>query len=255
MAASDTRVTKDAVLIGAADLAREAVIAEAGADLVGEHLGVVMDDDRVATHLFTCTSPAYVGWRWEVVVSRAPRARSATVCEVVLLPSEGAIVAPGWLPWSERVQPGDLGPGDVLPTAPDDPRLTAGLTGEDDLAGVASLAPLQPGSWEIGLGRVRVLSAPGRDDAADRWMDGDFGPTTSMARQAAEECRTCGFMLTIGGPLGQQFAICANSMSPADGRVVAMTYGCGAHSEVEVDAEPRLTATVEEFDPLDLGHS
>lgn len=255
MPATDARVTKDAVLVGATELARAAAVAEAGADQVGEHLGLVADDERVATHLFACTSPAYVGWRWEVVVSRAPRARSATVCEVVLLPGEGAIVAPPWVPWTERVQPGDLGPGDVLPTPADDPRLTAGLTGEEDLDGVASLSPLQPGAWEIGLGRVRVLSAPGRDDAADRWMAGDFGPTTPMARQASEECRTCGFMLTIGGPLGQQFAICANPMSPADGRVVAMTYGCGAHSEVEVDAEPRVAAPADEFDPLELGHS
>jgi hypothetical protein len=255
MAATETRVTKDAVLVGAADLAREAVVAEAGADLVGEHLGVVAEDERVATHLFACASPAYHGWRWEVVVARAPRARAATVCEIVLLPGEGAIVAPPWVPWSERVLPGDLGPGDVLPTQPDDPRLVAGLTGEDDLEGLASPAPLHPGPWEIGLGRVRVLSALGRDDAADRWMEGDFGPTTPMARQASAECGTCGFMLPVGGVLGQQFAICANPMSPADGRVVALTYGCGAHSEVEVDAEPRSEVTLDEFDPVDLGHS
>ncbi|MFZ4487508.1 MAG: DUF3027 domain-containing protein, partial [Candidatus Nanopelagicales bacterium] len=34
---------------------------------------------------------------------------------------------------------------------------------------------------------------------------------------------------------GQMFAVCANVMAPADGRVVALDYGCGAHSEVQVD--------------------
>lgn len=66
-------------------------------------------------------------------------------------------------------------------------------------------------------------------------------------------------MLPVGGPLGQLFAICANRMSPADGRVVALTFGCGAHSEVEVEVEARVGATADElaetWDPLDLGHS
>jgi hypothetical protein len=221
-----------------------------------------MDAERVATHSFACLNPAYLGWRWSVTVARAPRAKLVTVDEVVLLPGTDAIVAPEWVPWSERVRPGDLGPGDVLPTGSDDFRLIAGLTGLDDLESLSSPSPLQPGQWEIGLGRVRVLSALGRDDAADRWIEGDFGPTTAMARQAAGECGTCGFMLPIGGPLGQTFAVCANLMSPADGRVVALTFGCGAHSEVETEADRRLEPPAdqlgvvdESWDPLDLGHS
>jgi hypothetical protein len=61
----------------------------------------------------------------------------------------------------------------------------------------------------------------------------------------------------MGGPLGQLFAVCANVMSPADGRVVALSYGCGAHSEVEPEAEARPVAVQDEtgWDPLELGHS
>ena len=165
-----------------------------------------------------------------------------------LLPGPDAIIAPSWVPWSERVEPGDLAPGDVLPTAADDARLIAGLTGEDDLEGASSLAPLVPGQWEIGLGRVRVLSPLGRDDAADRWVDSDFGPHAAMARQAALECATCGFLLTIGGPVSQLFGVCANEMSPADGRVVSLAYGCGAHSEVEPEPEPEPLPSVDELD-------
>jgi hypothetical protein len=46
-------------------------------------------------------------------------------------------------------------------------------------------------------------------------------------------------------------------MSPADGRVVALSYGCGAHSEVEPEAEARPAAVQDEigWDPLELGHS
>lgn len=255
-------VKADPTLVAAVDLARGAVVAEAGQagsassdGPVGAHLGVQMEADRVATHMFACTSPAYVGWYWAVTLVRAARSKAITVNDVVLLPGAGALVAPPWVPWAERVRPGDLSPGDVLPTAPDDARLVPGLTGADDLESVASTAPLAPGAWEIGLGRVRVLSAAGRDDAAHRWVDGDFGPASTMARQAANSCATCGFMLPVGGPLGQQFALCANELSPADGHVVALTFGCGAHSEVTAEQPARAITPYDAtgWDPVDLG--
>lgn len=254
--ASTTEAKRDAVLAAAIEVAREAAVDEAGAAMVGEHLAVVMEDERLATHTFACLSPAYVGWQWAVTLARAPRAKVATVNDVVLLPGQEALVAPEWVPWSERVRPGDLGPGDVLPTPAGDARLVPGYTGEGDLAPEDD-EPLRPEQWERGLGRVRVLSPVGRDDAADRWSAGDFGPLSPMARQAPLECGTCGFMLAMGGPLGQYFAVCANVMSPADGRVVALTYGCGAHSEVEPESEARPAAAHDEtgWDPLDLGHS
>ncbi|TQE37869.1 DUF3027 domain-containing protein, partial [Streptomyces ipomoeae] len=42
----------------------------------------------------------------------------------------------------------------------------------------------------------------------------------------------------IGGSLGQAFGVCANEFSPADGRVVSLTYGCGGHSEAAVMPKP-----------------
>ena len=64
-------------------------------------------------------------------------------------------------------------------------------------------------------------------------------------------------MLPMAGPLGQLFAVCANELSPADGHVVALTFGCGAHSEIEAEAEVRPAAAQDElaWDPLELGHS
>jgi Protein of unknown function (DUF3027) len=257
--AASSEAKRDSALVAAVDVAREAVETEVGASMVGDHLAVVMEDERLATHTFACLNPGYLGWTWAVTVARAPRAKLVTVNEVVLLPGPEAIVAPEWLPWSERVRAGDLGPGDVLPTDADDQRLVPGFTAESDAEPVDEPGPLRPDPWELGLGRVRVLSPIGRDDAADRWVSGDFGPTTPMARQAPLECLTCGFMLPMAGPLGQLFAVCANELSPADGHVVALTFGCGAHSEVEVEAEAevRPVATSDElgWDPLELGHS
>jgi hypothetical protein len=76
-----------------------------------------------------------------------------------------------------------------------------------------------------------VLSREGRTQAAERWYEDDFGPDTPMARQAPAPCGTCGFLVQLAGSLRAGFGACANELSPADGRVVSVEYGCGAHSE------------------------
>lgn len=209
-----------AVLTGAAEQAREA-ISDPGA--VGDHLGVVFEDGASATHRFTATLPGYQGWQWAVVVAGYPGADHATVSEVVLVPGPGALLAPPWVPWEERIKPGDLSPGDLLAPLPDDPRLVPGFMGTGD--------PLiDDTAVAVGLGRRRVLSAEGRDDAAQRWHDGEHGPAAPMARSTKRVCRDCGFMVPLAGGLGAMFGVCCNAMS-ADGRVVDFFYGCGAHSD------------------------
>ncbi len=245
----------DAVLVDAVDQARAAVVEDAGAAAIGEHLGVVMEEERLAAHAFACELPGYRGWRWAVTLARVPDG-SPTVCDVVLLPGADAVVAPPWVPWSERVQPGDLGPGDILPTRSDDPRLVPGYTGEGELAPAEADEPLTPTGWELGLGRIRVLSSIGRDDAADRWIDGETGPASAMAKNAPMPCSTCGFLLPMGGAFGQAFGVCANRMSPGDGRVVSLDYGCGAHSEAHVEDVPAtLDLETAEETATELGHS
>jgi hypothetical protein len=228
----------DAVCRDAVDEARAAILEIVPADHVGEHIDVVADDDRVVTHRFVSNAPGYRGWQWAVTVARAPRARSVTIDEIAMLPGADALVAPAWVPWSQRVEPGDLGVGDVLPTTDDDPRLAPGWSGLDDLAAASDEPGLRPVGWELGIGRRRVLSPEGRDDATSRWLQGDTGPKAPMARSAPDSCSTCGFLMPIGGPTGSAFGVCANAMSPADGRVVALAFGCGAHSEAVVE-QPR----------------
>ncbi|WP_165978694.1 DUF3027 domain-containing protein [Actinomadura darangshiensis] len=214
----------DTACAEAVDIARESAEDMASPDQVGEHLGVRPDADRVVTHYFTCLDPAYTGWRWAVTVTRASRARNVTVSECVLLPGDDALLAPPWVPWLERLRPGDLGPGDLLPTAPDDVRLAAGFTQVDDSTD-------REANWELGLGRVRVLSREGRDEAAARWYDGVAGPRAPIAASAPAQCSTCGFFVALAGELRQVFGVCANEYAPDDGRVVSADHGCGAHSE------------------------
>lgn len=209
----------------AVDLARAAAESDAAAGEVGDHLGCDAEDQRVVTHYFESLAPGYRGWRWAVTVVRAPRAKEPTIDEVVLLPGPDALLAPPWLPWQERLRPGDLGVGDVLPTPADDPRLVPvffDTTSEDeeDLA------------FELGLGRSRTLSAEGRESTADRWQSGPNGPDAPIARAVTVTCATCGFFLPLSGALGLAFGACANEFAPDDGRVVSIDHGCGAHSEI-----------------------
>ena len=107
----------------AVELARRAAEDLGGAAMVGDHLSVTADGDRVVTHTFRCLDPAYRGWCWAVTVARASRAKNVTVSESLLIPGPEAILAPDWVPWRERLLPGDLGVGDLLPAPPDDARL------------------------------------------------------------------------------------------------------------------------------------
>ncbi|HYJ75252.1 MAG TPA: DUF3027 domain-containing protein [Kineosporiaceae bacterium] len=225
----------DVVLAAAVDLARAAAEEDAEPGTVGEHLGVTVEGERLLTHFFASLAAGYRGWRWAVTVARAPRSRHATVCEVVLLPGADAVLAPTWVPWQNRIAPGDLGPADVLPYRPDDPYLAPGytVTDEDDED--------HQQLWELGLGRVRVLSLEGRDAAAERWYHGDRGPTGEEALNAPAPCSTCGYYVPVSGGLRRAFGICANEWSPSDARVVSADHGCGAHSETDVEtpaAEP-----------------
>lgn len=225
--------TKDAVLASAVDLARAAAAEEAGSpDLVGEHLGLVVEGERLVSHRFATTALGQRGWEWTVTVARVPRGRTPTVCEVHLLPGEDAVRAPDWVPWSERLRPGDLGTGDVLPLVPDDDRLDQGYEAVGD-ADADELAIL-----ELGLGRPRVLSRTGRSEAAERWYAGSHGPTAPQAIAASAPCSTCGFLLLMAGSLRTEFGVCANEWSPDDGKVVSMDHGCGAHSETDVPPAP-----------------
>jgi hypothetical protein len=250
--ATDTRVGQsgrpDEVCAAAVEIARAAVLDEG----VGAHLNVVAEGDRLVTHYFECSLGGYRGWRWAVTVARAPRTKLVTVCETVLLPGPDAVVTPDWIPWQDRLAPGDLGVGDLMPTAPDDERLAPGYLLSDDPA-------VEDVVWEIGLGRVRVMSREGRLDAADRWWSGDAGPQApiSVAAPPNARCVGCGFYLPLAGAMRPAFGVCANMYAPDDGRVVAADHGCGAHSEVlveqtvEVDEAPTIYDDGE-VDPVDV---
>jgi len=231
-----TPVEADSVAVATAAVkaARAALLEEVDAAEVGDHVGHAAEDERVVTHFFDCHRKGYAGWRWAVTVTRAYRLRHITIDEVVLLPGDEAIVAPEWVPYRERIKPGDLSPGDLLPVTDDDPRLVPTYSFGDDPLDADDKAQVRQVAKDLGLGRVRTLSLEGRDLAAQRWYESEAGPDSPLAQSAPEPCTTCGFLVRIAGPLSEAFGVCANGNANDDGRVVAFNHGCGAHSEVRL---------------------
>lgn len=248
------RVRRDAVLAGAVALARAAAAETSGLGDVGEHLAYVQEAERIGSHYFATTSPGYRGWRWTVTVSRIARSKNVTVCEVMLLPGDGALLAPVWVPWADRLAPGDVGATDLLPFDPSDERLETGYrrTGADAQADPASAAVDRVAIVELGLERERVPTRRALREAAQRWTDQGRGADSPGARASAEDCETCGFLVPLGGYLGSMFGVCINKWSPDDGRVVAFDHGCGAHSETDAPATggdwPDPAPIVDEFE-------
>jgi len=213
--------------------ARAAAIDAAGdADSVGPHLTFdASAGDGYGAHTFACTLPGYRGWAWHVIVA-LPEGDAPTVSEACLLPGSDALLAPAWVPWAERVRPGDLEPAMVLPYVADDPRLVQGFEVTDDADDDAMEL------WEWGMGRARMLGPEGRTDAAERWYRGTHGPTAAAAIASTQPCASCAFFVAMPGSFRAMFGVCSNEWSASDGKVVSLDHGCGAHSETEAEAGP-----------------
>lgn len=221
----------------ALDAARACLVEAVGSEAVGEFQGVTAESaegsEAVATYRFENQQRGYRGWFWAVTVITLPDAEP-TIAELVSLPGEEAILAPAWVPWRERIRPGDLSPGDILPVDEDDVRLVPGYLAGDEQDPPVDKQTARALTDEVGLGRQRVLSIEGRDQAAQRWYEGASGPSSPLAKSAPGKCGNCGFLVRLSGPLSTMFGVCANAYANDDARVVSLDHGCGAHSQAQL---------------------
>ncbi|MGZ8804647.1 MAG: DUF3027 domain-containing protein [Microbacterium sp.] len=72
------------------------------ATTVGDYRDSTVDADGVVTLRFDNRMPGYPGWYWTVGVAQVEGA-APTVLEAELMPGDGALTAPDWLPWAERL--------------------------------------------------------------------------------------------------------------------------------------------------------
>ncbi len=224
-------------------IAREA-LEDLGEGDVGDHLGVsspqpgedVATSGAMAIHRFRCSAPGYRGWEWIAVLATVPGSGEITVNEVALQAGKKATLAPEWVPYENRVRPGDLGPGDRLPPRRDDERLAEwkDLGGNDGF-------PRNPRS-KLTLSRV------GLQESLQRWRQGEYGPTSEFAEKSTAKCKTCAFYLPIND-VETHMGVCTNEFS-ADGHVVQESYGCGAHSDTQ---EETLSTSNKDYGVFDDG--
>lgn len=118
----------DAILAAAKDVALAGLAGIAPENSIGPVRHLRGEEKRLTTHLFECDLPGYRGWFWFATLSRAPRSKVATVCEIGLLPGDDALLAPAWVPWADRVLPEDREDPDYDQEVLDDD--TADLAGE-----------------------------------------------------------------------------------------------------------------------------
>ncbi|MEI5584452.1 MULTISPECIES: DUF3027 domain-containing protein [unclassified Agromyces] len=92
----------DEVLLGSVALAQRALLEVTPPETVGSVIGHVTDGEHVLSLHFAADLTGYPGWHWSVTLARVEDG-APTVLETELLPGERALLAPEWVPWSERL--------------------------------------------------------------------------------------------------------------------------------------------------------
>jgi hypothetical protein len=83
-------------------LAWAALVEITPAETIGAPAGETAEADGIVSYLFENTMAGYPGWLWTVTVAQVDDAEPS-VLEAELMPADGALLAPDWVPWSERM--------------------------------------------------------------------------------------------------------------------------------------------------------
>ena len=235
----------------AVEQARAAAVDVAGT-AVGDHLGVEVEDvpatgGRLVTHSFATTDPAYVGWRWAVTVARSEGSDVVTVDEVVLLPGGGALSRRPGCRGASASSPATSAPATCCPRR----RTTRGSSRRTPTSTPSACRSTCTARWaSAGCACCPATAASTRPSAG---TTGSPARTRRWPRARPAPCGTCGFLTPLAGALGRVFGACANGMAPDDGRVVALTHGCGAHSETVVETqESSYAGMVVELEEIEM---
>lgn len=84
------------------EIARAGLLEITDPKTVGDAFARVDEVDGVVSVLFHCTLDGYPGWHWTVSLA-AVDGGGPTVLEAELQPGQGALLAPDWVPWADRL--------------------------------------------------------------------------------------------------------------------------------------------------------
>jgi hypothetical protein len=101
-----------------ADIARAALGEITKPDTVGELTSEVKEDDGAITVTFAAAMLGYPGWHWTVSLAQLD-GEEPSVLETELMPGDGSLLAPDWVPWSERLADWEAAQAAIAETADD----------------------------------------------------------------------------------------------------------------------------------------
>ena len=84
------------------EFAQEAARLTGGRRAVGDYIRTDEEESGLRSYIFQSTLRGYVGWFWSVTIYQ-PDGEEPTISEVVMMPGADSLVAPNWVPWSERL--------------------------------------------------------------------------------------------------------------------------------------------------------
>lgn len=94
--------TPEELAVATRELALAALQEITPTSTVGPFAGHTVEDSGAVSLRFENRLPGYPGWYWTVSVAQVDGAEP-TVLEVELMPGESALLAPDWVPWTERL--------------------------------------------------------------------------------------------------------------------------------------------------------
>jgi hypothetical protein len=113
-------------------VARVALAEIAPAGTVGALVDSTAAEEGVLALNFVSTLPGYPGWHWSASVANLA-GEEPTVLEVELMPGEGALLAPDWVPWVDRLEEYHVAQAALAAQAGDDELLDGEPLDDDDL--------------------------------------------------------------------------------------------------------------------------
>ena len=84
------------------ELGRAALLEITTEDTIGPNAGSVAEGEGVVSVHFETMLDGYPGWHWTVSIARVDGGEPS-VLETELLPGDGALLAPDWVPWVDRL--------------------------------------------------------------------------------------------------------------------------------------------------------
>ncbi|PPG03274.1 hypothetical protein C5E06_12825 [Pseudoclavibacter sp. RFBI5] len=158
-------------------LAWSALLDVTPASELGELVAVVPEEDEgVYTLQYTTRLPGYPDWRWNVSLVRLVDQAEPTVLEAELLPGDGALLAPSWVPWSDRLA--DYEAAQLLEVGE-----VVDVDGENAEAAGAEAAPKSSKR----IRRTRTRRRIGADGAAEAESTADGSADDESAQEPASE--------------------------------------------------------------------